>query len=202
MVVGPKSNECISQCFQNIEAQILPISGYFVTVWIFSFFIGHISRVFIRKRKLDRKYKPFRIANYWHYFISGEYLDFPDPEPDGDGEEKIAKFGYDDLDVVITYVKVMSDLDNHELIYYGMVVHFELDSEGDLKSIFLKNSMKKDVFHIKNSKHQIKALENEEEVAGVLMVPFKSIVDIKLGYYQVEKEVDTSESDAEDAAAE
>jgi hypothetical protein len=185
LIIGPNSDDFVSQCFQNIGSNLVPISLYFLSIWIFSSFLGHSIRIVIRKNRLDRKFKFLRIANYWHYFISGEYLDFPVSEPDGKSKEKGKNFSYDDLDAVFMFANVVSNLDNHTLTYHGNVAHFDLDSQGDLKSIYLKNSVKQDVFFEKNSEHNLTFFE--DDISGVLMIPFKSITDINIKYYLVEK---------------
>jgi hypothetical protein len=173
LIIGPKTDKTISECLQYIENQVEPILIYFITICLFSYLLGISIRRLIRKIKLDRKVRSFRFANFWHYLLSGEYLDFP---------ENINEIGCEQLGLVLAFVMVESDSDKSNIIYRGIVVDPILYSEGELKNIYLSNPWKFFV-DVDDSEKKVK----KEFIPGILMIPFKSIININVRYYMAEE---------------
>jgi hypothetical protein len=186
LLMGPKTDKTISECLQYIESQIEPILIYFLTICFFSFVLGLFFRLLIRKLKLDRTFKFLRFANFWHYLLSGEYLDF------AENKKNTNEIGYEQLGLVLAFVMVESDSDKSNIIYRGIVVDPILYSEGELKTIYLSNPWKIFV-DLEDSDKKVK----KEFIPGILMIPYQSIININVRYYMAEEVVQKAAESSE-----
>ncbi|MCP5104072.1 MAG: hypothetical protein GY950_11870 [bacterium] len=126
-----------------------------------------MSRVFVRRLKLDRKYKFFRFQNIWHYVLRGEILDFPGNSENADSMH-------------FSVIDVLVNVDNKTIIYSGLLDDYQLTKEsGGLEYIYLTDARKR--YLDDNNK------KNWEKIDGrYFVVPFSNVINLNISYYSFE----------------
>ncbi len=148
----------------NVQNYYRPIVLYNFFLMIMGAVLGFCYREFIRKFKLDRRYKLFRFSNKWHYIVTGECLDFPHV-PDN----------YSDVDAVL--VDILCDVSGESIIYVGEMFDYYLAADGELESIHLKMPMRRSLNASSGSYYQIPS--------RFIAIPYKSIVNINFNYLKI-----------------
>ncbi|RFM28006.1 hypothetical protein [Deminuibacter soli] len=116
----------VTGAFNGIGQHAVLIIEYFAGVSILAIAGGLLTKQFVRRLKLDRKFSLFRFQNEWHYVFSGEMLDFPDIP--GTAEN-----------VDFKYVDVLMRSDEGTVIYMGVLSHYTLNKEGGIDRIYLSD---------------------------------------------------------------
>lgn len=153
--------------FEIIKNNILSIVFYNLSLWIFVGVLGYLSRVFVRRLKLDRKYKFFRFQNIWHYILQGEILDFPGNPGNADNMH-------------FSVIDVLINVDNKTILYSGLLDAYHLTKEsGGLDYIYLTDARKKYMDDNKSN-------EWEKIDGNYFVIPFSKVINLNISYYSLE----------------
>ncbi len=166
LLIGIQDKECMANVLSSIHENFNLIILYSVVLWLFSLGIGHLSRIFVRWRKLDRNYKIFRFSNIWYYLFSGEYLSFPDTP----SEEQ-------DIDFI--FVDVLVNTSSGQYIYVGILVNYFLSENGGLESIHI----------IQPSRRKLEEEKYYDIPSDILVIPYKEISNINIRYFSLDEMV-------------
>jgi hypothetical protein len=171
LLVGAKDDTNVANSFSCIENNIGRIFVYNISLISIAFLLGYFLRIIVRKFKLDRKWRFFRFDNEWHYNLSGEILEFPSAKISGtDVDAK--KFGN-------KYVNVLTKVDDHFIIYSGILVESFLSNEGGLDLLCLKGVKKKVI-----KKEQEKPVTIEHPMTiDAFVIPYSQILNLSITYY-------------------
>ncbi|MEQ8686738.1 MAG: hypothetical protein RIE86_15670 [Imperialibacter sp.] len=144
------------EVFENLGARLNSIALYFITTISAGAFFGVAFRIFIRRLKLDRRFKLLRFQNEWHYILSSEILDFP----------KVKRNGYYDnngQEVEAVWIDALVDTDEGSILYTGIVEDYKLSKEGGLELLYLVNSYRRYLRDDEKSLSNKDLLEEEAE---------------------------------------
>lgn len=175
LLLGAKDDNNIANSFFTIEKDIGKIFLYNISLIFVGISIGFLLRVLVRKLKLDRKWKFYRFDNEWHYILSGEILEFPYVKLDG--IESNAK------SIGNKYVNVLTKVDDHFIIYSGVLIEFFLSNEGGLDMLCLKGVKKKVI-----KKDEVNPVTMEHPMnVEILVIPNSQILNVSLTYIRLKK---------------
>lgn len=170
--------------FKNIEKNSLNVLVYNLTMFLTAGFTGYISKQIVRKYKLDRRHKFFRFQNSWHYILKGEFFDFPRAEIVLD-IDKVE-------DIEFVFVDVIVEINNASYIYDGVLVDYELSSNGGLDTISIANAQRRNLSDdAKYSKKGTKKDNSEKyySIDGhILVLKYCEIKNLNFIYYTLEYE--------------
>jgi len=130
--------------------------------------LGFLSKAFVRRQRIDRKYRIFRFQNEWHYLFSAEILDFPD-------------FAGKTEDVDMIYIDALVDCDEGSILYSGVLAEYILSKDGGLDRIFLSDTRRR---YLKNDSTE--GSKYYEMPGDLFVIPYGKIINLHLTYYSVE----------------
>lgn len=167
VLLGGGTGQEYFDTFQMIKGDLLGLVFYNLSLWIFVGILGYLSRVFVRRLKLDRKYKFFRFQNNWHYVLRGEILDFPGNPGNADSMH-------------LSVIDVLVNVDNKTMIYSGLLDDYHLTKEsGGLDYIYLTDTRKR---YLDESNKK-----DWEKIDGrYFVVPFSKVINLNISYYSLE----------------
>ncbi len=167
VLLGSGTGQEYFDTFETIKGNLLGLVLYNLSLWLLAGILGYLSRVFVRRLKLDRKYKFFRFQNIWHYVLRGEILDFPGNPGNADNMH-------------LSVIDVLVDVDNKTIIYSGLLDDYHLTKEsGGLDYIYLTDARKR--YLDESSK------KDWEKINGrYLVVPFSKVINLNISYYSLE----------------
>ena len=177
----------ISAVFKNISTNFAPIIYYNIIICIIAYALGNLTRLYVRKWKLDIKMRAFRFTNKWHYILSGESLMFPSQLRIDD----INEIDYISIDVL------SKTISGSNIIYKGVFYNYYLSNDGGLESIvleiprrrFLENSTPKDKNKDANDKKKKNSKGDEEEYTEIpstkFIIPFHNIENINIAFFRL-----------------
>lgn len=150
----------------NLRLSFSNVTLMFFGFWIASLHIGLILNKNIREFKLDTKIRFFKYSNDWYYYLSGLVLDYPDEV--GDSSE-----------VNLVYIDILTRInDETSILYSGILVEYNLDSNGNLKNISLNGAVRH-VFKPNNNKPKIIKFPT-----SYLIIPADEIININIRYFK------------------
>lgn len=204
LLLGAKEDKSIKEAFTMLSDTLGVILLYHITVITISALLGWASKEIVRYKKWDRRYYWLRYDNTWYYLLTGEVLEMPE-EPIGISLNEV-----DHLDFV--FVDVLVKLEKSNVIYSGILAHFELAADGGLQSVYLAAAQRKDLTTGKTDNTapvDIGALANETvssqnstyyPVEGdILIIPYAQILNLNLSYWideiDAKKEGDTQKKE-------
>jgi hypothetical protein len=168
LLSGQSEKNEIFKCFKEIEEDYPKIVAYNLSIWLSAIVLGLILKFLVRKLKLDRNYSLFRYNNEWHYFLTGEILDFPKVP----GKYK---------DIKLRYLNILVSTEEGEIIYTGLLAHYFLSKDGGLESIYLSKAKRRYL------KDEGESRKSYYEMPGeFLFIPFENILNINITYYNFE----------------
>ena len=117
--------------FTKYDTKIFIIVGYIIVTCIISFISALICWHFVRRLKLDRKFKILRFGNIWNYYLRGEIVDFKDFVTIKESKK-----------VLLTLVDiVISDGFKNNKLFSGILTQYTIDSNSNnLETITLTDS--------------------------------------------------------------
>jgi hypothetical protein len=124
LLSGTSDSSKVTQAFKAVYEKSFFAVSYFTGVSFVGIAAGLLTKLAVRKLKLDRKIKFFRFQNEWHYIFSGEILDFP--KVPGNAE-----------DIDCSYVDALVKTDEGTVIYTGLLADYILTKEGGIERIYL-----------------------------------------------------------------
>lgn len=166
LLMGGNEKININIIFQNIHSNIVNILKYFLLITLISSFLGHLSRILIRRTGLDIIWKTIRFPNKWHYLFTGEYLDIEK------GWKYHLKIDFITIDVLVT-------IGDQNIIYSGLLEDYYLSKTKEgLDQIIIKYPSKKIFSHDGESEYR--------EIPGnYLIIPYQNIVNLNVQYYNI-----------------
>ncbi len=186
--------------FENIQDNFLNIVLYQLSILLVASISGYLIKFLIRKFKLDVKYKILRFKNLWHYILKGKFFDFPRAAYDlvNDNVKSIE----------LIYIDALVDINEGSVIYEGILVDYELSNDGGLEHIQLKETYRKFIINNEAETHKecdelckklyplckLQAVDsNSINIPGhILILPYKSIINLNFSYYKLIKNSDDS----------
>lgn len=120
------------ESFKNIEEFSIEILLYQISMFCVAAFCGRLLRKIIRYYNLDRRIKILRFQNQWHYILKGEFYDFP--------RANISLEKDTVRDIELVFVDALIETVDGTYLYDGVLVDYELSSNGGLDTITLTQS--------------------------------------------------------------
>lgn len=100
-----------------------------------SFAIGYYLKNYLVSSSTDSKNEFFRYKNIWHYILSAKFIDFE--------RSQISLNSNKVEDIDITYIDALVNVGDAVYIYNGMLVDYQLGSEGHLDLLIIKDAQRK-----------------------------------------------------------
>jgi hypothetical protein len=165
----------------NIEYYKFSIMGYNFTMIIFAGIAGNIFKTMVRVRKWDRKYKLFRFKNSWHYILKGEFFDFPK------ADMKLLNDKVEDIEFI--FVDALVEVNDDTILYDGILVDYELSSNGGLDCISIKDVKRRSLsddckIDVNGGKED--NIEHYYPIDGhILVLKYENIMNLNFSYYKL-----------------
>ncbi|MFV5686137.1 hypothetical protein ACM55I_11890 [Flavobacterium sp. GB2R13] len=135
-----------------------------------SFLIGYqLKNHFIRK-SLDSTIEFFRYKNIWHYVLSAKFINFE--------RSQISLNNNTVEDVDITYVDALVAVGEKVFIYNGMLVDYQLATEGHLDFLIIKDVQRK----------QIDKRRYKDVNGHVIILKYENIINLNLTFIEAEED--------------
>jgi hypothetical protein len=164
------SRDYPEEAFKNIQNNISEISTYYLISLILGTLCGYTSKKVIRNFNFDSRKKIFRFKNSWHYIFSGEFFNFPRASFD------LIEDSFETIDFV--YIDALVESSEGTIIYDGILVDYELSSDGGLDNLTLKDVQRRMMKDDIDKKYY--------EIPGHIMVlPFETIINLNFSYYKL-----------------
>lgn len=154
-----------------IKLKYISTITWYITISVFiAITLGHILYKLIRITNLDKIITFLRFENHWHYYFTGESLEFS-------SFKNIRKHNYSP-DSTLAEVSIINS-DQEQITYRGQLQQHTISKKnGDLELIYLiYPAIKKENNYL---------LVND---CDILLLPYRNVLDIKLNYYY-EKNID------------
>lgn len=133
-----------------------------------SFFIGYKLKNHLIKNSFDSKIEFFRYKNIWHYVLSAKFINF--------NRSQVSLNVNTVEDVDITYVDALVSVGEKVFIYNGMLVDYQLASEGNLDFLIIKDVQRKQI-----DKRRFKDIDGH-----VVILKYENIINLNLTFIQAE----------------
>lgn len=151
----------------NTQTEILVFQ---LVINIISFIIGYWLKNFFIKKSIDSKFEFFRYKNIWHYVLSAKFIDFE--------RSQIQLYSDNVEDVDITFVDALVSVGNKVFIYNGMLVDYQLASEGNLDFLIVKDVQRK----------QIDKKKFKDVNGHVVVLKYENIINLNLTFIEAEED--------------
>jgi hypothetical protein len=155
--------------FSNIQSNTIKISIYYLSSLFIGVITGYLSKRVIRYYNIDSRRKFFRYNNSWHYIFTGEFFNFP-------------RASFDLIDdsfksIEFVYVDALVESSEGTIIYDGILVDYELSSNGGLSNFSLKEVQRRMLKDDEAKKYY--------NIPGhIMVIPAKSIINLNFSYYK------------------
>lgn len=137
--------------------------GYILVALTIAVFSGTLAHKVVRFLKIDTKFRVFRFANHWHYYLMGDITSLKNHTT----SQKKGKWLSTQADIVIKEGKETPKMFSGHISDY-----FISTKSGELESVILRNAER---WCTKNKKFK--------PVPGdALMIPYSNVMDMNLTY--------------------
>lgn len=199
LMTGAKEDKTVLEAFGLLRSSLGSIIIYYLIINVLAAILGWGCRVLVRRRKWDRRVQWLRYDNHWYYLLSGEAVETP--------EYRSVFPQIDAKEIDFVFVDALVELEAGSTIYSGVLVDYQLGSDGGLTSLCLWATQRK--FLQTALDHPIPTAESEKDgeltapapskpneyypVRGQLMViPFEKIINLNISYW-VDEDVEVEE---------
>ena len=180
LLSGTSDADKVTHAFKAVYEKAPFLIRYFTGVSLVGMTAGFLSKLTVRKLKLDRKIKLFRFQNEWHYIFSGEILDFPKVPGKAD-------------DIDCSYVDALVKTDEGTVIYTGLLTDYILTREGGIDRIYLtsvkRRFLKDDVKSQDISLEQKQKNEEDDRYyylpGQFFIIPYNLVINLHITYYKI-----------------
>jgi hypothetical protein len=180
LLSGTSDPTKVTVAFNALYQHAPHILAYFFGVSVLGITCGYLTKLFVRKLKLDRRLKLFRFQNEWHYIFTGEILDFP-----------MVPGKADDIDC--TFIDVLTSTNEGTVLYTGLLTEYILSKEGGIDRIYLTNTkrrfFKNDLVDDGDEPRNAEDLPNDDRYyympGNLFIIPYSQIININVTYYNV-----------------
>lgn len=169
LLSGTDDSDALGMAVQNALSNYHLVLFYFLIASTIGGIFGWLLKWFVRKYKLDRKFKILRFQNEWHYIFSGEILDFPNIP--GDAEN---------IDLVFVDALVASA--EGTLIYRGLLSDYVLAGNNGIDHIYLKEVKRR---YLKDDESMDDDKRYYDMPGDFFVIPFKNIMNLHISYYSI-----------------
>ena len=178
---GLVSGSPTQDSFASLQKYLSWVSLYHGSMVLFSGIVGYVGRKLVRFYKLDRRYKIFRYRNFWHYFLRGEFYDFPR------AEIQLTENSTEDID--FRFVDIVVNIGGQQYLYDGILVDYELSKDGGLDTISLTDTKRRKLTDdgIDENGQIIDNSSKYYEVKGhVVLFKYSEISNINMTYWRLD----------------
>lgn len=177
LLSGTSDSDKVTNAFKAVYEKAPFLIRYFTGVSFVGMTAGFMTKLVVRKLKLDRKIKLFRFQNEWHYIFSGEILDFP--KVPGNAE-----------DIDCSYVDALVKTDEGTVIYTGLLADYILTKEGGIDRIYLTDVKRR---FLKDDIIKAPDLPNEKQEDNryyylpgqFFIIPYNLVINLHITYYKI-----------------
>lgn len=165
------SNEdLIEQSIKQIDKFKFEIIIFQMVINLTAFIVGYQIKNLILKNSYDALNKFLRYKNVWHYLLSAKFFLFRR------SQIELRNNTIEDID--ITFIDALLNIGNDNCIYTGVLVDYELSTDGSLDLLYIKNAQRKFV-NIDND-------TNYKDIDGhVIILKYEHIINLNLSFIQV-----------------
>ena len=181
LLSGTSDSIKVTQAFKSVYQHASSIIAYFFVISLLAMLVGYLTKLFIRKLKLDRHIKLFRFQNEWYYIFSGEIIDFP-------------KVWGKSADIDCTYIDALVSTSEGTVIYSGLLSEYVLSQEGGIDRVYLTNTRRR-FFKDDQTNATKKLKENDSDIeederyyympGEFFVIPYTHIINLNVTYYNV-----------------
>ena len=193
LFLGSKDDKTLKSCFEIIDKSLNQVFFYHIVMITMGGIAGWLTRIFVRQKKYDRLYRWLRFDNKWFYLLSGESVEFGEYK-----EEPFTEFS-DAKKIKFVVLDILTEIEDGNVLYTGILVDYELEEDGGLKSLQLTAVRRK--YLTTNKSINDSEVESEDEksskeyyaVSGnLLVIPFSQVLNINISYWLKESTNDIS----------
>jgi len=191
LLLGAKEDRTVREAFTLLNQQLGPVLAYYLSLLALGALAGWGTRAAVRRAKLDRRFAWLRYDNQRHYLLTGEILETPELQ---------ATIGLTDArELDFVFVDVLMKLDKATMLYSGILVDYELAADGGLRTLYLRQTRRKQLTTAPDEDAPAEAAEitgaeaapvaepaeeDYHDVPGDLMViPYAQTLNLNLTYY-------------------
>jgi hypothetical protein len=197
LLIGTNDHLKISEIFNSCRYYFNQIIAYNLIIWVFAFFIGHYTRIIVRRYFIDILFPTLRFSNIWYYWFTGEYRDILtiDSENNGVFQKIILLFkrNYFPIKANLGFVTVdaLVSVGNQNIIYSGLLEDFIMDkANGGLDRIIIKYPARRK-FELDNTEEILNDKDRWYDIPGNnLSIPYQNIQNLNISYYSLNEDKD------------
>lgn len=181
VLLGLLSSEesLITYSINKIDYFKVEIISFQIIINIIAFYIGCTLRGLIVSKSYDAKFKFFRYKNIWHYLLSAKFIFFERSQIELNNNK------VEDVDV--TFVDALLTIGDQSFIYTGILVDYELSSDGSLDLLYLKEAQRKEIkSNSKSTKSKYKDING-----NIIILKYENIVNLNLSFIEI-REIDNN----------
>jgi hypothetical protein len=177
------STKPLEDTFSNVQNNSVKILGYNLTIFLFSGICGYYWKQTVRNKKWDRRFKIFRYQNSWHYILKGEFFDFPRAEITLEMDEV--------EDIEFVFVDAIVQIGRESYLYDGILVDYELRSDGGLETISIKNAQRRKLSDDSEIDADGAKSDNSDKyypiIGHILLIKYSELKNLNFAYLRLEK---------------
>ncbi len=177
------TGHALDKVAENIESFSYQILIYQGSMLLVAAAYGYFSRKIIRHFKIDRRIKLFRFQNHWHYYLTGEFFDYP--------RANIRLVEDDVRDIEFVFVDALIETKECSYLVSGQLVDYELSRNGGLDSFSLTG-----VSRIKVSDYKEGLLPTDDDYiqidTHIFILKYSEVRNINLQFYKFKRFEDGS----------
>lgn len=160
----------IDESIQKIDDFALEILLFQIIINTSAFGFGYLFKDFVVGSSLDAKNKFFRYKNIWHYLLSAKFILFKR------SQFRLERDKIEDIDII--FVDALLVLGELCFLYTGILVDYELSTDGSLDLIYLKDAQRK---QISPNVH-----DTYKDIDGhIIILKYSKITNLNLSFIQV-----------------
>lgn|SRR5690606_15446437 len=164
------SEKLVENSINQINYFKFEILAFQIIINTVSFAFGYKLKDFILKNSYDAKNKFFRYKNVWHYLLSAKFMLFKR------SQIELIRDKIEDID--ITFIDALLTLGEHSYIYTGILVDYELSTDGGLELLYIKNAQRKFISEKNSTKYK--------DIDGhIIILKYDNIINLNLSFIQV-----------------
>ncbi|MEM7484078.1 MAG: hypothetical protein AAF348_02615 [Bacteroidota bacterium] len=168
--------------FQNLENSAVGVLVYNLSMFVVASFSGYLLKRQVRSRRWDRRFKFFRFQNSWHYILKGEFFDFPRTEIILE-EDRVE-------DIEFVFIDAILEINGNAYLYDGILVDYELSSDGGLETISITNAQRRKLFDdseiSKNGKKKDNSSKYYPITGHILVLKYAELKNLNFTYYTLD----------------
>ncbi len=170
----------------NIQDNSVKIIVYNLSLFFFSGACGYFWKQLVRNKKWDRSFKIFRYQNSWHYILKGEIFDFPRAEISLEIDEV--------EDIEFVFIDAIVELGGESYLYDGILVDYELRSDGGLETISIKNAQRRKLSDDSDIDGDGRKSDNSDKYypiyGHILVIKYSELKNLNFAYLRLQQNDD------------